>query len=59
MNSTALAVVIDASGFALIHLVNLSTTMKMYVNPPLAALKGPTKSSPQVEKGQVIGMVCS
>jgi hypothetical protein len=40
-------------------LVNLSTTMKMCVNPPLAFLKGPTKSSPHVEKGQVIGMVCS
>jgi hypothetical protein len=29
------------------------------VNPPLAFLKGPTKSSPHVEKGKVIGMVYS
>jgi hypothetical protein len=28
------------------------------VNPPLAFLNGPTRSSPEVEKGQVIGMVC-
>jgi hypothetical protein len=41
----------------LIHFVNLSTATKMCVNPPLAFLKGPTKSSPNVEKGQVIGMV--
>jgi hypothetical protein len=37
--------------------VNLSTTMKMYVNPPLPFLNGPTRSNPYVEKGQVIGMV--
>jgi hypothetical protein len=29
------------------------------VNPPLAFLNGPTKSSPHIEKGQIIGMVCS
>jgi hypothetical protein len=33
--------------------------MKMCVNPHLAFLKGPTKSNPHVEKGLVIGMVCS
>jgi hypothetical protein len=33
--------------------------MKMCVNPALAFLKGPTKSSPHVENGHVIGMVCS
>jgi hypothetical protein len=53
MNSTGLAAV----GFALIHLVNLSSTMKMCVNLPLTLLNGPTRSSPYVEKGQVIGMV--
>jgi hypothetical protein len=57
MNSTALATVMEAVGFALIHLVNLSTSTKRCVNPPLAFLNGPTKSSPHVEKGQVIGMV--
>jgi hypothetical protein len=57
MNSTALAAVIEAAGFTLIHLMNLSTVMKMCVNPHLAFLKGPTKSNPHVEKGHVIGMV--
>jgi hypothetical protein len=59
MNSTALATVIEASDFTLIHFVNLSNATKICVNPPLAFLKGPTKSSPHVEKCQVIGMVCS
>jgi hypothetical protein len=59
MNSTILAAVIEAAGFTLIHFVNLSTVTKMCVNPPLAFLKGPTKSSPYVEKGQVISMVYS
>jgi hypothetical protein len=52
-----LATVIKATGFTLIHFVNLSTTMKMCVNPPLAFSNRPTRSSPFVEKGQVIGMV--
>jgi hypothetical protein len=47
----------EAVGFTSIHFVNLSTAMKMCVNPPLAFLKRPTKSSPYVKKGQVIGMV--
>jgi hypothetical protein len=59
MNSTALATVIEAGGFTSIHFMNLSTATKICVNPPLAFLKGPTESSPHVEKGQVIGMVCS
>jgi hypothetical protein len=59
MNSTALATVIKAVDFTSIHFVNLSTVMKICVNPPLAFLKGPTKSSSHVEKGQIIGMVCS
>jgi hypothetical protein len=54
-----LAAVIEAAGFTLIHFVNLSITMKMCVNPPLDFLRGPTKSSPHLEKGQVISMVCS
>jgi hypothetical protein len=29
------------------------------LNSPLAFLNGPTKSSPHIEKGQVIGMVYS
>jgi hypothetical protein len=50
MTSTALAAIIEAVGFTSIHFVNLSTVMKMCVNPPLAFLKVPTKSSPHVEK---------
>jgi hypothetical protein len=57
MNSTALATVIEAAGFTSIHFMNLSTSTKMYVNPPLAFLNRPTRSMPHVEKGQVIGMV--
>jgi hypothetical protein len=57
MNSITLAAVMEATCFTLIHYVNLSTAMKMCVNPPLAFLNGPTKSSRYVEKGQVIGMV--
>jgi hypothetical protein len=43
--------------FTSIHFVNFSTAIKICVNPPLAFLKGPTESSPHVEKSQVIGMV--
>jgi hypothetical protein len=59
MNSTAFAAVIEVADFTLIHFVNLSTAMKMSVNPPLDFLKGPSKSSPHVEKGQGICMVYS
>jgi hypothetical protein len=59
MNYMALAAVMEAVSFTLIHLVNLSTATKMCVNLPLAFLKGPTRSNPHVEKGQVIGMVWS
>jgi hypothetical protein len=59
MNSTTLAVVMEAVGFIYIHFVNLSTATKICVNPPLAFLKGPTRSSPHVQKGQVMGMVYS
>jgi hypothetical protein len=57
MNSIALAIVIEAACFTSIHFVNLSIATKMCVNPPLAFLKGHTKSSPRVEKGLEIGMV--
>jgi hypothetical protein len=50
MNSIALAIVIEAASFTLIHFVNLSTAMKMCVSPPFAFLNGPTRSSPNVEK---------
>jgi hypothetical protein len=59
MNSTTLAAIMEVASFASIHLVNLSTAMKMCMNPPLAFVNGPTKSNTQVEKGQVIGVVCS
>jgi hypothetical protein len=59
MNSTGLAVVMEVAGFTLIHFVNLSTAMKMCVNPPLAFLNGPTRTSPHVEMGQVVDMVWS
>jgi hypothetical protein len=57
LNSTTFAAVMEATGFASTHIVNLSTATKMCVNPPFAFLKGPTKSSLHVEKGQVMGMI--
>jgi hypothetical protein len=38
-------------------LVNLSTTTRMYLYPPRAVLKGPTESSPHMEKGKDGGIV--
>lgn len=46
-----------AIGLALIHFVNLSTATSRWVQPPGTFMKGPTKSSPQIAKGQVMGMV--
>jgi hypothetical protein len=54
MNSTALAAVMEAAGFTLTHFMNLFTMKKICVNSPLAFLKRPTKSSPHVEKRQVM-----
>jgi hypothetical protein len=57
MNSIALAAMMEAAGFTSIHFVNLSTAVKICVNPPLAFLNRPTKLGSHAEKGQVIGMV--
>jgi ribulose 1,5-bisphosphate synthetase/thiazole synthase len=46
-------------GLASTHFMNLSTTTKRCLNPKGAIFSGPTMSSPQTAKGQVIGMVCS
>jgi hypothetical protein len=46
-----LAAIMEVVGFTSIHFVNLSTAMKMCVNPPLAFSKGATKFSAYVEKG--------
>jgi hypothetical protein len=54
MNDTTFAIVIEATGFTLIHFVNLSTATKMCVNSPLTFLNGPTRSNPHVKKGQVV-----
>jgi hypothetical protein len=42
MNSTALAALYLTSGLYSIHLVNLLMATKIYSNPPLAFLSGPT-----------------
>jgi hypothetical protein len=42
MNSTAFVALYFMSGLCLIHLVNLSIATKMYSNPPLVFLSGPT-----------------
>jgi hypothetical protein len=57
MNYTALVAIMEAVVFTSIHYVNLFTAMKICMNPPLSFLKGPIRSRPHVEKGQVIGMV--
>jgi hypothetical protein len=57
MNSTALAIVLEVEAFTSIHFMNFFIAMKICVNPPLAFLNRPNRSSPHVEKGQVIGMV--
>jgi hypothetical protein len=41
-----------------IHLENLSMATSRCVKPPGAFYKGPTRSRPHTEKGQVIGIVC-
>jgi hypothetical protein len=51
INSIALAAVMEAAGFTSIHFVDLSTATKMCLNPHLAFLNGPTRSSSDVEKG--------
>jgi hypothetical protein len=59
MNSTTLAAVIEVVDFTSIYFVNLCTAIKKCVNPPFTFLNGPTKFSPHIEKGMVIGMVWS
>jgi hypothetical protein len=49
---------IFANGLASIHFVNLSTATSKRVQPLGAFLNGPTKSSPQIVNGQVMGLVC-
>ena len=46
------------TGLASIHLVNLPTMTNMYFFLWLPPLRGPTISSPQTAKGQVMGIVC-
>ena len=45
------------TGLASIHLVNLSTMTSRYFFLWLPPLRGPTMSSPQTAKGQVMGIV--
>ena len=45
------------TGLASIHLVNLSTMTNKYFFLWLPSLRGPTISSPQTAKGQVMGIV--
>src|SRR3954467_5501461 len=45
------------TGLASIHLVNLSTMTSKYFCLWVPPLRGPTMSSPQTAKGQVMGIV--
>ena len=42
----------------LVHLENLSTATSKWVKSPGALFNGPTRSSPHMANGHVIGMVC-
>jgi hypothetical protein len=57
-NSAACSDLMLVMGQALIHLENLSTAMSKWVKPPVVLFRGPTKSSPQMANGHVMGMVC-
>jgi hypothetical protein len=46
-------------GLASTQIVNLSTATNRCIKPKGDVFRGPTMSSPQTAKGQVIGMVCS
>jgi hypothetical protein len=59
MNSTTLADIIEVAGFTSTHFVNLSTAMKLCVNPPFSFLEWTYQIHPHVEKGQMISMVWS
>ena len=58
-NSTACSDLIVEIGRASIHFVNLSMVTSRWVKPPGAFLSGPTRSSPQIAKGHVMGIVWS
>jgi hypothetical protein len=59
MTFTAYLEPILAKGFALTHLVNLSTVMSRWVKPSGAFLKGRRRSKPHTVKGQVMGIIWS
>jgi hypothetical protein len=59
MKFTACLEPILAKGHALIHLVNFSITMSMWVKPPGAFMKGPKRSRPHTMNNHVMGMVWS
>jgi hypothetical protein len=50
--------VIDASGFASIHLVKYSTAMTMNLFLPCKGGRGPTRSMPHLWSGHVGGISC-
>jgi hypothetical protein len=45
-------------GRASIHLENVSTAMSRWVKPLVVLFRDPTKLSPQMANGHVMGMVC-
>jgi hypothetical protein len=57
-NSIACSDLMLVIGQASIHLENLSMATSKWVNPPVVLFRGPTKSSPQIANGHVMGIVC-
>jgi hypothetical protein len=56
-NSTAYSDLMLVIGQASIHLENLLMATSKWVKPPVILFRGPTKSSPQMVNGHVMGIV--
>jgi hypothetical protein len=57
-NSTACSDLMLVIGRASIYLENLSMMTSKWVKPPVVLFRGPTKSSPQMANGHVMGIIC-
>jgi hypothetical protein len=57
-NSAACSDLMLVTRRASIHLENLSMVTSKWVKPSVVLFRGPTKSSPQMANGHVMGMVC-
>jgi hypothetical protein len=56
-NSTTCSDLMLVIGHASIHLENLSMATSKWVKPPVVLFRDPTKLSPQIANGHVMGIV--